>query len=87
MWWKLQVAEGGQGAYESSKVRMEIAPPFWSAIYTIPTCLTLQTWITDHCAKVSHKKLLIYQEVQKNRSNEGQLPALKKAAVSVNGEA
>jgi len=56
VWQKLQVAEGGQGVYESSKVRMKIAPSFWSAIYTIPTVLVLQALIIDHCAKVSHRK-------------------------------
>ena len=71
--------------YMSSKVRMEIAPPFWSVIYTIPTCLALQTWITDHCAKVSHRKLTNLSRSTEEQ-NEGQLPALKKATVSVNGE-
>ena len=37
MWQKLQVAKGGQGVYESSKVRMKIVPSFLSVIYTIPT--------------------------------------------------
>jgi len=71
--------------YESSKVRMKIAPSFWSAIYTIPTVLVLQTLITDHCAEISHRKHTnLSRSIEEQ--NEGQLPALERAAVSVNGE-
>jgi len=67
----------------SSKVRMEIAPPFWSAIYTIPTVWHYKYGLQIIVQKSPTGSALIYQEGQKNRSTEGQLPALKRATASI----